>query len=267
VAPPSCPARVVAQPRFSASDLDETGLTGSSRLVATHAIQATTDFGSTLVDEGSIGFSLPAGATALRSHGDVSAGPGGVLFAAGAAGPLVITAAWTQDDGGGGTCAGSASITLQLRAATRMPRLKDERAVEHLHPNLKFDLLWKYGTNLGPTADLDPVTVMARGVNRPRPPGAKVRFKTVAAPLRVGDPGFSGVKQRHINLPRWTVTTGGDLSAFYVDGDALHLPMTDVPLGYEVKVFQSDRLIAHPRLAGRCNSTVCHMHTVKVQLT
>ena len=154
VAPPSCPAGVVAQPTFSASDLDEAG---SSQLVATHTIQVTTDFGSTLVDEGSIGFSLPASAIAVPPHGDLSAGPGGVLFTARAAGPLVVTATWTQDDGGGGKCAGSAPTTLPLLAATPMPRLKDERAVEHLHPNLKFDLLWRYGTNLGPTADLDPV--------------------------------------------------------------------------------------------------------------
>ena len=179
----------------------------------------------------------------------------------------MVTATWTQDDGGGGKCAGSASVTLQLQAATRMPRLKDERAIEHLHPNLKFDLLWRYATDLGPTADLDPVTVMARGVSRSRLPGAKVPFKTVTVPLRVGDPGFNGVKQRHISLPRWMFTTGGDSSAFYVDGDAQNLPMTDVPLGYEVSVFQSGRVIAHLRLAGHCNSTVCHMQTVRVQLT
>jgi hypothetical protein len=264
VSPPSCPAGAVAQPTFSASDLDELG---SARLVATHTIQVTTDFGSTLVDDGSVAFSLPAGATAIRPHGDVTAGPDGVLFTARAAGALIVTARWTQDDGAGGKCAGSASTTLQLRAATRMPRLKDARALEHLHPNLKFDLLWRYGTDLGPNADLDPVTIMARGVSRPRLPGAKVPFKTVTVPLRVGDPGSSGDKQRHISLPRWIVTMGCDHSAFYVDGDAQHLPMTDVPLGYEVMVFQSGRLLAHLRLAGHCNSTVCDMQTVKVQLT
>ena len=54
-------------------------------------------------------------------------------------------------------------------------------------------------------------------------------------------------------------------SAFYVDGDAQNLPMAEVPLGYEVKVFQSGRLIAHLRLAGRCDSTICHMQMIKVQ--
>ena len=263
-APPSCPAGVVAQPTFSGSDLDQAG---GGQLVATHTIQLTTDFGSTPVDEGSISFSLPATATVLPPHGDVSAGPGGVLFTAGAAGPLMVTATWAQDDGGGGNCAGSASTTLQLRAATPMPRLKNVRALEHLHPNLKFDLLWRYATNLGPTADLDPVTIMARGINRPRLPGAKVSFKTITVPLRVGDPGFSDAEHRQISLPRWTVTMGGDHSAFYVDGDARHVPMTNVPLGYEVKVLQSGRLIARLRLAGRCNSTICEMQTVKVQLT
>jgi len=232
VAPPPCPAEVVGQPTFSASDLDESG---SGRLVATHTLQVTTDFGSTLVDEGSIGFSFPATATALPPHGDVSAGPGGMLFTASAAGPLMVTATWTQDDGGGGKCAGSASTTLQLSAATRIPRLKDERALEHLHPNLKFDLLWRYATDLGPTADLDPVTLMARGVSRPRLPGANVPFRTVTVPLRLGDPGFNGVKQRHLSLPRWTVTTGGDHSAFYVDGDddqrAARLRSQGVPVG------------------------------------
>jgi len=103
-----------------------------------------------------------------------------------------------------------------------MPRLTDERAVEHLHPNLRFDLLWRYGTDLGPTADLGPVTVTARGGSRPRLPGAHVPFNTVTVPLRVGDPGFSGVKQRHIHPPggqlRRAVTTVRVLWAL------LHLP-------------------------------------------
>ena len=262
--PPTCAAGVVAQPTFPASDLDRFGGSG---LVATHTIQVATDFGSTPVDDGSIRFSLPAGATAIPPHGDVGAGPGVLLLTARASGSLPVTATWTQDDGSGGKCAGSASTTLLLGAAMRMPRLKNEQALEHLHPHLKFDLLWRFGTNLGSTADLDPVKVMARGISRSELPGATLPFKTVTVPLRVGDPGFSGVKQRDINLPRWTITTGGDHSAFYVDGDARNLPMNNVTLGYEVKVFQSGRLLAHLRLAGRCNSTICNMRTIKVQLT
>jgi hypothetical protein len=42
---------------------------------------------------------------------------------------------------------------------------------------------------------------------------------------------------------------------------------SDVPLGYEVTVFQSGGLIAHLRLAGHCSSTVCDMQTVKVRIT
>jgi hypothetical protein len=48
--------------------------------------------------------------------------------------------------------------------------------------------------------------------------------------------------------------------------NARHLPMTDVPLGYEVEVSQSGRLIAHLPLPGRCNCTACDMRTVKVHL-
>jgi len=262
--PMPCTADVLAQPTFSASDLDE--FRGSG-LVATHTIKVATDFGSTSVDDGSVSFSLPAGATAIPARGDLNAGPGDLLFFSDTSGLVPLTATWTQDDGNGGTCAGSASTTLQLRAATPTPRLQNELAVEHLHPNLKFDLLWRFASDLGPSADLDPVTIMARGVSRPRLPGANVPFKTVTIALRVGDPGHNSGNARHILLPRWMIRAEGASDAFFVEGDARNLPMTDVTLGYEVEVFQSGRLLAHLRLAGRCNSTVCNMHVVKVQLT
>ena len=63
VAPPPCSVGVMAEPAFSASDLDELG---SSRVVATHTIQVTTDFGATLVDDGSVKLSVPASAAAIR---------------------------------------------------------------------------------------------------------------------------------------------------------------------------------------------------------
>ncbi len=264
VAPLPCSAGVMAQPAFAASDLDELS---SSRLVATHTIQVTTDFGATLVDDASVKLSVPAGVAVISPHGDVNPGPGGLIFVSAIAGPVPVTASWTQDDGNGGKCQGSASTTLRLQPATPMPRLVNVRAVEHLHPHLKWDLLWRFGATLGRTADLDPVEVMARGVSQPRLPGAKLPFKTVTVPLRLGDPGFNDAKQYHVRLPRWTITTGGDHRAFYVDGDARVISIRDVTLGYEVKVLQSGRLIARLRLAGRCNSTICHMRTVKVQLS
>lgn len=144
---------------------------------------------------------MPAGATAIRPDGDVNPGPGGLIFFSDKPGAVLVTATWTQDDGSGGRCAGSASTTLELRPATAIPRLKNVGALEHLHPSLKLDLLWRFGADLGRTAGLDPVKVMARGVSQPRLPGAKVPFESVTVPLRVGDPGFNPVKQRHINLP------------------------------------------------------------------
>ncbi len=267
VTPSPCSAGVAAQPTFSASDRDELSSSISSRLIATHTIEVATDFGSTLVDDGTVRFSVPAGTTVIPSQGGREPWAGGLIFFSDRSGPVPLTATWTQDDGSGGKCAGSASTTLQLGPASPMPRLKNLQAVEHLHPNLKFDLLWRFGVTLGRTADLDPVKVMARGVSRPLLPGARVPFKTVTIHLRVGDPGFSAVKQQLIRLPRWSVTSGGDHSAFSLGGDARGLISTrDVSLGYEVKAFQSGRLLAHLRLAGRCNSTVCNMRTVKVQL-
>ena len=148
-----------------------------------------------------------------------------------------------------------------------MPRLRNVRADEHLHPNLRWDLLWRFGVDLGRHADLDPVVVMARGVAQPRLPGARVPFKRVTVRLRLGDRRLSDTGEHHIGLPRWLITTAGDASAFYVDGDEQGIPSPrDVPLGYEVKVIQSGRLIAHLRLAGVCNSTICNMRTIKVQL-
>jgi hypothetical protein len=261
---PACPTAVAGQPTFSASDLDELL---SSRLIATHTIQVTTDFGPTPVDDGRVRFSAPPDVTVIRPHGELDAGPGVLIFYSEKSGPVPVTATWTQDDGGGGACAGSASTTLQLQPATPIGHMTNSRAAAHLHPNLKFDLLWTFGAAVGRTADLDPVQVMARGVGKPRLPGAKLRFKRVTVPLRLGDPGFNDAKTYQIGLPRWAIESGGDHRAFYISGHARGTTPRDTTLGYEVKVFQSGRLLARLRLAGRCNSFACDMHTIKVQLT
>ena len=60
--------------------------------------------------------------------------------------------------------------------------------------------------------------------------------------------------------------TEGDHDAFDLLGDARGTTPRNAPLGYEVKVLQSGRLLAHLRLAGVCNSFACDMRTVKVQL-
>jgi hypothetical protein len=262
VPPPPCSATVAGQPIFSAVDLDELQ---SSRLVATHTIQLTTDFDDTTVD-GRVSISLPASATVIRPHGDFNAGSSGVIFFSEQSGAVPVEATWTQDDGNGGTCAGTASTILQLAPATRIGRMQNIRAAEHLHPNLKFDLLWSFGANVGRTADLDPVQVMARGVRQPRLPGPRLPFKTVTVSLRDGDPGFTDAKTYRIILPGWEIETGGDHRAFGIQGDARDTTPRNAPLGYEVKVLQSDRLLARLRLAGVCNSFNCLMRTIKVQL-
>jgi hypothetical protein len=243
-----CSAAVVAQPSFSASDLDESQ---SSRLVATHTLELTTDFGDTLA--GDVRFSMPGSVTVIRPHGDVNAGSSGVIFFSDQSGAVPVTATWTQDDGNGGTCAGSASTSLLLEPATPIGRIKNIRAAEHLHPNLKFDLLWSFAAKVGRSGDLDPVQVMARGVRRPRLPGAKVPFKTVTVPLRDGDPGSTGATYR-ITLPGWEIRTEGGHDVFDLLGDARGTTTRNAPLGYEVKVLQSGRLLAHLQLAGVCNS-------------
>ncbi|MGZ4169093.1 MAG: hypothetical protein ACXVSA_20455 [Solirubrobacteraceae bacterium] len=256
-----CAATVAGQPAFSASDLDELQ---SSRLIATHTLQLTTDFGDTLADN--VKFSMPASVTVIRPHGDFNAGPSGLIFFSDQPGAVPVTITWTQDDGNGGTCAGTASTTLQLQPATRIGRMKNVRAAEHLHPNLKFDLGWRFQASVGRSADLNPVQVMARGVRQPRLPGAKVPFKTVTVPLRDGDPGVTDGNPDRILLPGWTVSTEGGHDAFDLSGDARGTTPRNAPLGYEVKVLQSGRLLAHLRLAGVCNSFNCTMRTVKVQL-
>ncbi len=253
-----CPAAVAGEPSFSTSDLDELQ---SGRLIATHTLQLTTDFGDTLADD--VSFSMPASVTVIRPHGDINAGPSGVIFFSDQSGAVPVTATWTQDDGNGGTCAGNASTILQLQPATRIRRMKNVRAAEHLHPNLKFDLLWSFQGIVGRSGDLDPVQVMARGVRQPRLPGAMVPFKTVTVPLRDGDPG---ARTYRITLPGWEIRTEGDHDAFDLLGDARGTTPRNAPLGYEVKVLQSGRLLAHLRLAGACNSFACDMRTVKVQL-
>ena len=256
-----CSATVASQPSFSASDLDELQ---SSRLIATHTLQLTTDFGDTLADV--VRFSMPASVTVIRPHGDFNAGSSGVIFFSDQSGAVPVTITWTQDDGNGGTCAGTASTTLQLLPATRNMRMKNELKAAHEHPNLKYDLLWSFGADVSRTGDLDPVQVMARGVRQPRLPGPTLPFKTVTVPLRDGDPGFTDAKTYRITLPGWEIETSGDHHAFGIQGDARDTTPRNAPLGYEVKVLQSGRLLAHLRLAGVCNSFNCTMRTIKVQL-
>jgi hypothetical protein len=253
-----CSAVVAGQPSFSASDVDELQ---SGRLIATHALELTTDFGDTVADD--VRFSMPASVTVIRPHGDFNAGPSGVIFFSEQSGAVPVAVTWTQDDGNGGTCAGTASTTLELEPATPIGRMKNVRAAEHLHPNLKFDLLWSFQAIIGRSGDLDPVQVMARGVRQPRLPSARVPFKTVTVPLRDGDPG---ARTYRITVPGWEIRTEGDDDAFDLLGDARGTTPRNAPLGYEVKVLQSGRLLAHLRLAGVCNSFACDMRTVEVQL-
>jgi hypothetical protein len=222
-----------------------------------------TDFGDTLADN--VSFSMPASVTVIRPHGDFNAGSSGVIFFSDESGAVPVAVTWTHDDGNGGTCAGNASTILQLEPATPIGRIKNIRAAEHLHPNLKFDLSWSFAAKVGRSGDLDSVQVMARGVRQPRLPGARVPFRTVTVPLRDGDPGSTGATYR-ITLPGWEIETEGGHEAFDLLGDARGTTPRNAPLGYEVEVLQSGRLLAHLRLAGVCNSFACDMRTVSVQL-
>jgi hypothetical protein len=118
--------------------------------------------------------SVPAIVTVIRPHGDIDAGPSGLIFFSDQSGAVPVTITWTQDDGNGATCAGSASTILQLQPATGVGRIKNALKAAHQHPNLKNDLLWRFGANVGRNGDLDPVQVMARGVRQPRLPGPHV---------------------------------------------------------------------------------------------
>jgi hypothetical protein len=85
----------------------------------------------------------------------------------------------------------------------------------------------------------------------------------VTVPLRDGDPRFTDAKTYRISLPGWEIETGGDHHAFGLRGDARDTTPRNAPLGYEVNVLQSGRLLARLRLAGVCNSFACAMRTIK----
>jgi hypothetical protein len=262
--PPPCSAGVSDQPTLNALDEDEFG---SNAFVATHTIKVSADFGSPPPfqheDDSTVVLSAPAGTTTIAGK----SGNGILTFFSPAAGAVPIAVTWTQSDGTStGTCRGSATIPLQLQAATPTPHFKNLRAVEHLHPNLKLDTGWSFAVNLGPAADLDPVQVKARGVRKARLPGSNVPFKISTIALRSGDPGFNPDKQYRLALPGWQVSAGGDHSAIYVKGQSLIHSFRNRPLGYEVELLQDGRLLVHLRLAGTCNAGICKMRIVKVQL-
>lgn len=263
-APPPCSPGVNDQPTLDALDQDEFGSNG---LVATHTIKVSTNFGSPppfqQEDDSTVVLTPPAGTTKLPGE----PGSSFLIFFSPAAGAVPITATWTQGDGTStGQCQGSATIPVQLTAPTPTPHFKNLKAIEHLHPNPKFDVDWSFAATLGATADLDPVQVKARGVNKRRLPGANVPFKTVTIPLRSGDPKFDGAKTYRLALPGWTVQAGGDQKSIGIKGSSTIHSFRNRPLGYEVEVLQDGRLLVHLRFAGTCNAGNCLMRIHKVQL-
>jgi hypothetical protein len=249
--PPPCSAQVADQPTFDAVDLDEAS---SSTLVATHTLQVRVDFfaPTAAVDDASV--IVSAAGLAGRSP---------LAFFSDTPGSVPVTATWTQDDGTGrGSCSASASTTLDLQAATPIPRLTNR--FTHQKIDLKYTLNWSFGATLGPLADHRPVTILYRGVRSTRLPGAGVPFKSVTAPLRRGDAGYRGT-ERTLPLPRMSfqVTAASDVLDVHVDSKTTTRHAR--PVAYDIEVLQAGRLIARFRLAGACSAFNCNMRTVKVQ--
>lgn len=265
---PACPAGVVTPVSFAVQDV-EAG--SDTTFTATHTLQVDVTFntGGPAVDESTIQISAPPGVPVFNGGGPagkrLDLGSGRAAVQPSAPGPLTITATWTQDDGSstGSNCTGSGSTTVQVGAPTPL-RLSDPRHRRGIHVHLKYDIDWKWGTNIGKTTDLRPVEVRLRGVSRARLPSGKVPFKTATIALRQSDASY-GLSERHLRSPHWFVGAEGDDSAIGLRGQVRGLGLRDKPLGYELQVLQGGRLIARLAAAGKCDDVQCNFKTLKLK--
>jgi hypothetical protein len=261
-------AGAAAPATFSAEDLEANSQTV---LTATHSIQVELSFnsGGPSPDDTTVAFSGPPGMPLFSSpSGSVgkrlSLGGTRVVYQPGAAGPLVVTATWLQDDGSGnGTmCSASASTTLQISPATPL-RLTDPRHVRGVHVHLRRDSDWKWETDIGKTTDLRPLQIRVRGTHKARLPGASVPFKTLNVGIRLSDTSYGG-RQRSLATPHWRTIVLADDSAIGLQGNVSVGGIRNKPLSYELQVLQAGRLVARLAAAGKCDVFSCQFKTLKL---
>src|SRR5262249_740556 len=118
---PACPGGVLAQPAFAVQDV-EAG--SDTTYTATHTLQVDVTFnGGGAGGDGAMQSPGPPGVPLFGAGGPVGKrldlGSERVALQPPSAGPLTITATWTQDNGSGtGNCTGSGATTVQVGAPT-----------------------------------------------------------------------------------------------------------------------------------------------------
>jgi hypothetical protein len=184
-----------------------------------------------------------------------------------------------RDDG---SCTVSGSASFEVRAATTPSVSKLRRPRPFLQtPGLTWDSEFRFFVKPGPTGDRRPITIEARGINRAKVPGPRVKAGTRTFFMRVSDAveeedgGGRGGECGDSTLvcPRRirTWATGPEVNVFDFGGrvvpGAVRIEVTlprgypptrnsnrwlRSPAGVDVKVLQGGQTIARLRIAGRC---------------
>jgi hypothetical protein len=231
---PPCPPGVPAGASIRANDIEDAG----GPLTATHTIGLDIE-----TSEGSVSdftTELPPG---------VVARDGGRSFQADVPGPVRVRATWTDFDAGSGSfCRASAEATFDLQAPRPLRYFPPRRRTRGGAEGTVWILL------VPEDADLRPVEVRVRGVQRGRAPRASDPLKVVTFTLREGDRGLSygGRADRTIHSGGWLFdVTFGSRTKLYIQ-------MRDFRrrgprrFGIDLQLVQADHRIGHNRFVGHC---------------
>lgn len=234
---PPCPPGFGAGATLHASDLEDAG--GS--LTATHTISLTLETSDGEFPDFTV--ALPPGARRRFA--------GGPAFQFDAAGPVTITATWSDfHPSTGDWCTASTTGTFDLHPPEPLRFVPPRRA-----SRLMTELQWRI--HVGENADLRPIEARLRGVRRARFPRASAPVQTMALVLRRGDGRALPDVGRVLRSAGWRFR----FAPTYPEA-GFTVRMSDVKksrrrgFGFELDFVQGGERIGRTRAKGRCEFTV-----------
>jgi hypothetical protein len=233
---PPCPPGVPAGATIRARDIEDYG---GAPLTATHTIEL-----DVVTSDGT----YPDFTTELPP-GVVKRGRGRA-FQADRPGPVPVKVTWREfDPGAGSFCRASAEASFEMQAAKPLRYFPPRRRTLGGADGTVWLLL------VPKDADLRPVDVRVRGVQRGRVPRASDPLKVVTFALREGDKGltYGGRSIRTVRSGGWLFdVTFGNYTKLTVQMRAFARRGGSRRFGIDLQLVQGDRQIGHNRFVGEC---------------
>ncbi len=239
---PPCPPDVLAQPVFGSADYPS----GGHHLFATHPVTIGAGFPAAGPTATVTGFSA-AGLTPVTDEfseqpfgsfdGDVTS----ITVRGDQPGSYPATVTWTQNDAAENTCAGSASTSVALAAATP-PRLTKPRVT----PGLNTESVVKLRVPAG--GDLRPVEIRYRAVAKRRFPGSGARAHKFTFPLIKPESDDGPLFHGSVRVGGLKLLIGTDPQFTFT----VRARPRGTPYGYDLQILQGGRRVSRLRVSGRC---------------